>query len=85
MKYEINYGMGKAVLYTPNKDWDDRFGFLANQCFGIRKSIMCSELISSSDIEPQQKLEGEYERLEHSGDVIVWDKDGNKIKSEFDF
>ena len=27
---------------------------------------------------------GEYERLEHNGDVIIWDKKGEKIISEWD-
>ena len=57
---------------------------LANQCFGIRKSITQTILVKMSDEQPRYLLQREYERLEHSGDVIVWDKDGNKIKSEWD-
>jgi hypothetical protein len=84
LNYLINYGFGSANLYTPSEDWESRFYELANQCFGIRKSIMCAELVLKKDIQPANMLTNEYERLEHSGDVIVWDKEGNKIKSEFD-
>ena len=85
MKYKIDYGFGVATLYTPSQDWENRFYELANQCFGIRKSIMYANLISSSEEKPKNMLDGEYERLEHSGDVIVWNENGEKIKSEFDF
>lgn len=86
MKYVIDFGYGKAELYTPSDDWESRFYHLANQCFGIRKSIAHAKLISNTNKEPQNKLDGEYERLEHSGwDVIVWNEKGEKIKSEFDF
>lgn len=84
MKYEIDYGFGCAVLYTPSVDWKGRFCDLANQCFGIRKSIMCANLISHEDTEPRQKIDGEHERLEHDGDLIIWNKEGEKIKSEWD-
>lgn len=85
MKYKINYGLGVATLYTPKEDWKDRFNILANQCFGIRKSIIQEpELISKADEKPYFKIKGEYERLEHSGDVIIWNKAGEKIKSEWD-
>jgi hypothetical protein len=85
MKYKIDYGFGVATLYTPSQDWENRFYELANQCFGIRKSIMYAQLISSIEAKPENTLDGEYERLEHSGDVIVWNESGEKIKSEFDF
>ena len=85
MKYKINYGFGIATLYTPSEDWEGRFYELANQCFGIRKSIMYAELIDAVNCECQDKLDGEYERLEHNGDVIIWNKNGEKIKSEWDF
>jgi len=84
MKYTINYGFGVARLYTPSEDWKGRFFALANQCFGIRKSIGGVQLMEKDDVEPPQKLNGEYERLEHSGDVIVWDDEGEKIKSEWE-
>ena len=85
MKYKIDYGFGVATLYTPSQDWENRFYELANQCFGIRKSIMYAQLISSSEEKPDNMLDGEYERLEHSGDAIVWNANGEKIKSEWDF
>lgn len=84
MKYVIDYEYGKAVLYTPSEDWKNRFYDLAEQCFGIRKSIGKVALISASQEESQNSLKNECERLEHHGDLIVWDKDGNKIKSEWD-
>jgi hypothetical protein len=83
MKYTIDYGSGTAKLYTPSRDWKERFYKLASQCFGIRKNIMKCELINQEDTEPPYKIVGEYERLEHSGDTIVWGEDGSKIKSEF--
>lgn len=84
-KYTINYGFGYATLYTPSPDWKGRFYSLAEQCFGIRKSIAFANLCKAEKAEPKWKLVGEYERLEHNGDVIVWDEAGEKIKSEWDF
>jgi len=84
-KYTINYGWGFATLYTPSDDWERRFYFLANQCFGIRKSIDEPYLIKAEKGEPKYMLVGEYERLEHDGDTIVWNEAGEKIKSEWDF
>jgi hypothetical protein len=85
MKYTINYGFGTAVLYTPSEDWKERFYTLANQCFGIRKSITIDpELVKHEDAKPKIMLRNEYERLEHSGDVVVWNKKGKKILSEFE-
>lgn len=83
-KYTIDYGYGVATLYTPSEHWKDRFYDLAFQCFGIRKSILYAKLIEKSREQPPYQIVGEYERLEHSGDVIVWNKAGEKIKSEFD-
>ena len=83
-KYTIDYGFGTATLYTPSSDWEGRFYELANQCFGIRKSIMWAHLVRSEDAEPKHKIVGEYERLEHDGDLIVWNEAGEKIKSEWD-
>ena len=84
MKYKIDYTYGIAELYTPKEDWLDRFFKLAYQCCGIRKSIGEVHLIEKTNEEPPYLLQGEYERLCHSGDVIVWDKNGDKIKSEWD-
>lgn len=83
-KYTINYGYGIAYLYTPSDDWESRFYLLANQCFGIRKSIDEPYLIKAEKCGPKYLLVGEYERLEHDGDTIVWNEAGEKIKSEWD-
>ena len=85
MLYNINYSFGEAKLYTPSEDWYSRFNELAGQCFGIRKSIGLVQLMSRSDEKPEDPFPGEYERLEHNGDVIVWNEAGEKIKSEWDF
>ena len=76
MKYEIDYGYGKATLYTDNNDWESRFYELASVCFGIRKSIAYVKLISSSQDGPLNKYQDEYERLEFYGDVYIFRKDG---------
>ena len=83
-KYKIDYGFGIAVLYTPSEDWERRFYTLANQCFGIRKSIMYAKLLNKTEDIRDNRLPGEYERLEHNGDTIVWNENGEKIKSEWD-
>lgn len=82
--YTIDYEYGIAKLYTPKKNWEERFYDLAYQCFGIRKSIGEVKLISKTEDKPRYKIESEYERLEHNGDVIVWNKNGEKVKSEWD-
>lgn len=84
MKYTIDYEYGIAALYTPSKEWASRFYELANQCYGIRKSIGHVKLLKADDFIPTDIRENEYERLTHNGDVIIWDKNGNKIKSEWD-
>ena len=83
-KYTINYGFGIALLYTPSEDWESRLYCLANQCFGIRKSIYNPHLIKRENAWPEDMIDGEYERIEHDGDVIVWNDAGEKIKSEWD-
>ena len=86
--YKINFGYGTAEMYTPKTDDPKKvFGELSNQCFGIRKSISMFELISTKERsipDPWCKMEGAHQMLTHHSDVIVWDKDGKKIKSEFD-
>lgn len=84
MKYLIDYEYGTAELYTPSENWLQRFYDLASQCFGIRKSVGEVRLIEKTNEQPPYLLQGEYERLCHDGDVIVWDSNGNKIKSEWD-
>ena len=46
---------------------------LASTCFGIRKNIFCCSIISKEEVECE-----DFERLEFSGDVYVWDKDGRR-------
>lgn len=84
MRYTIDYGCGIATLFTPHEDWKNRFYALAEQCFGIRKSIFYAKLLSADEVGPQNPYAGEYERLEHDGDIIIWDAIGEKIKSEWD-
>lgn len=71
-KYKIAYGIGTATLYTPY-DCENRFYTLASTCFGIRKNIFCCSIISKEEVECE-----DFERLEFSGDVYVWDKDGRR-------
>lgn len=87
---QINYGFGTATLYG---DFDaatvERFFMQhANQCFGIRKSIMRVDVVSIAPCDglpdPWNKLAGAATMLTHSGDTIVWNADGEKIKSEWD-
>ena len=71
MKYTIDYGYGFATLYTPFKEVEERFYTLANTCFGIRKSIMGFEIIST-----EEETCDDFERLEFNGDEYVWNEDG---------
>jgi len=89
MRADIDYGGPTAVFYgdftaeTVKAEFYDK----ANQCFGIRKSIMGFRLISIEAAElpePWCKLEGAATMLKHSGDTIVWNAAGEKIKSEWD-
>lgn len=79
-KYEIDYGFGRATLYTPFENWEQRFRTLAGCCFGIRKSILFVELIKSSQADEEyfskKKERFEHERLEFNGDIYIWRKDG---------
>ena len=84
VKFVIDYEYGRCNLYTPDENWENRFYELANQCFGIRKSIGEVRLISKENVNPPYLIIGEYERLEYHGDLIVWDENGKKIKSEWD-
>lgn len=86
----VDYGCGTARLWGRfRKDDAERvFNDLASQCFGIRKNIYGFELKSLKPskmpvifrVEPAEMAAV----LMHSGDVIVWGHDGQKIKSEFD-
>lgn len=86
---EIDYGYGTAKFWGQfDQDTVERaFYRFANQCFGIRKSISrCTilQLDESGIPEPWSKMEGATTVLQHSGDTIVWNADGEKIKSEWD-
>lgn len=72
MKYTIDYGFGTAVLYTPHEP-EKRFYTLAGTCFGIRKSIMCCNIVKTEDTPCPNP---DCERLEFNGDVYIWREDG---------
>lgn len=72
-KYKINYGFGIATLYTAAKDVENRFYTLANTCFGIRKSIICCNIMQSFD---DDRVDQSVEELEFNGDCYVWRNDG---------
>lgn len=83
----INYTYGVATMITPYQgDALQHFYELANQCFGIRKSISDPKVISVNEVErPTWWREDYYESLKHSGgDIIVWNQSGDKVKSEWD-
>ena len=88
MLYQIDLGFSIARLYTrETKSPKNVFLHFANECFGIRKSIMKREIVSTtvSEIQkPWSLLEGAAVVLQHNGDTIVWDNKGEKIKNEFD-
>lgn len=85
MRYTIDYGCGIAYLHTPYDCPEERFYTLANTCFGIRKSIMCCDIV-----EVEEATCEEFERLEFFGDVYVWREDGARkmlepwVDEEFD-
>ena len=87
---KIDYGNAIAKLWgTFSKDEAEAFFMRhANQCFGIRRSIMGFELLEYEEDallpSPWGRLEGAVTMLKHSGATIVWDHNGEKIKSEFD-
>ena len=68
---------------------------MANECFGIRKTIMNDELLEF-DVDatmpaPWINLNGASKMLKHNcgggwpaEDIAVWGADGEKIKSEWD-
>jgi hypothetical protein len=85
---EIDYGFGRAALWGAFDETTVERCFYrhANQCFGIRKSIMRFMLISIEDSEipePWNLIEGAAIVLKHTGDTIVWNAAGDKIKSEW--
>ena len=70
-RYVINYGYGVAYFTTPFEPIN-RFYTLANQCFGIRKSITKCEIEGIEDY----LSEPDYERLVFGGDSYIWRRDG---------
>jgi len=85
----IDYGCGIAEFWGSftKASVERQFMRHANQCFGIRKSIMGFELKSIEPSvlpEPWCLMTGAATVLKHSGDIIVWNEAGDKIKSEFD-
>lgn len=89
MHAEIDYGYGTANFWGSfdRETVKREFYHFANQCFGIRKSISQFALVSiepSALPDPWAKFAGAATVLKHSGDTIVWDAAGEKIKSEWD-
>lgn len=100
MHAEIDYGGGGLAKIWGEFDADTverEFYSHANECFGIRKSIMNFRLIKiekADDLpDPWHNMEKAAFVLEHNcgvgafeifKDVIVFDADGEKLKSEFD-
>ena len=86
----INYGFGVAELIGDfTEETAERFFMKhANQCFGIRKSIADFKILTfDGDAglnEFWSKIEGAKTMLKHSGDTIVWNSKGEKIKTEWD-
>jgi hypothetical protein len=87
---KIDYGDSIAELWGDFTEETVKKEFYrkANQCFGIRKSIMDYTLLEfETDAtlpDPWGKLTGASAILKHSGDTIVWDAENEKIKSEWD-
>lgn len=90
MHAEIDYGDGaKARIWGEfTAETVERFfRQKANQCFGIRKSIMgfTLDFIEPAELPaPWDRMPGAAVVLMHSGDVIVWNDADEKIKSEWD-
>lgn len=70
--YKIDYGFGKAALITPHEP-EEAFYRLANECFGIRKSISKFEILSSYPTDPSFDF---YEGLSFNGNIYAWRQDG---------
>jgi hypothetical protein len=86
----IDYGNGRAQLWGTfdAKSVNGIFHKYAGQCFGIRKSLEAFILLEFRPDtplpEPWNTMPGAATILKHSGDTIVWNKAGEKIKSEWD-
>lgn len=76
----IDYGHGKATFLTDldGEDAERQFGQLANECFGIRKSM------AHVHIEHTEEVSEVATVIEHTGgDIIIFDKDGKKLRDEY--
>lgn len=90
--YLIDYGFNRAILTSPclKQEVINKFMGLSLQCFGIRKSITKDpKIIEINDIEalPNWAPKGTWETLEYNfpiSDKVAWDKNGKKIKDEWD-
>lgn len=91
-RYEIDYEWGVGTLWSPVAEAEAaaRFEALGGQCFGLRKSMGPVSVLSARPApipEPFGSIPGAYEMIEHNAplsDTIVWDAEGNKVKSEWD-
>lgn len=90
-RYKIDYEYGVAELFTWRTDQPlTVFKSLASECFGIRKSIGFTTLLSASDWTerefpfPWTDYGGACHMLLHNGDSIIWNGNWEKLKSEFD-
>lgn len=90
-RHLIDYGFGVAQLWAdvPKGEVERTFYRYANQCFGIRKSIMkCDIKERKQEPLPEYiaKVHPDAEVvLKHDGDTIVWGGDPDvKLRSEWD-
>lgn len=90
-KAEIDYGHGRATLWGSfdRNVVESEFYRKAGECFGIRKSISGCTILNFDEAselpDPWRNFAGAATVLKHSGgDTIVWDAEGEKIKSEWD-
>lgn len=86
----IDYGGGRADFWGHFDEATVQKLFMrhANQCFGIRKSIMRFKVIGLRECtalpEPWCRIADARIVLKHGGDTIVFGTDGEKLKSEWD-
>lgn len=87
-EYTIDYGYGVAEMVTtvPENKATECFYKLANQCFGIRKSITKDpEVRATRNVgRPGWWPADVVESLSHNGDLILWNAEGEKVKDEWD-
>lgn len=86
---KIDYGFGVAEFWSRATDAELERTFMlhANQCFGIRKSVCKFHVVKVTVAElPEfwRQIPNASVLLKHNGDTILFDSDGNKIKSEWD-